>query len=115
MKKALMLVLLALVAISAGQAHATSTKWVKGNPYYVSEDDATSFLERGFDYVYCSGIPRYGKQGEFPDEEYLVFNCTIELDSGSTCYDVYERSIKGAHPGTYRMKSQATQTKMWCS
>jgi hypothetical protein len=106
---------IAFVALSAGQAHAATSTWKPGSTYYVSEDDATSFLERAFDYAYCRGIARYGKRGEFPDEEFTRFDCTVEMDDGSTCYDVREIAVKGTRPGYYRMKIAKAQTKMWCS
>ena len=109
--------LAALVAgLSAvGAAGAQTSSWKPGTTYYVSEDDATSFLEKRFDYVYCDGIARYGKRGEFPDEEYTRFDCTIELDDGSTCYDVRELAVKGSRPGYFRMMIAKAQPKMWCS
>src|SRR5262245_9397885 len=115
MKKIVTLVALALVALAASNAQAAPARWVPGNPYFISEDDATSFEERAFDYAYCRGIARYGKRGEFPDEEFLRFDCTIELDSGSTCHNVRLHSIKGSSPGKFRMSVPKAQPKMWCS
>jgi len=110
----IILAVLALVAISAAQAQASSSVWRPGSTYYVSEDDATNFLEKGFDYAYCRGIARYGKHGEFPDEEFTRFDCTIELDSGQTCYDVRELALKGRRPGYFRLNQAKAQPKMWC-
>ena len=115
MKKGIVLALVVLVAAIAGQAHAASTTWVPGSTYYISEDDATNFLEKAFDYAYCQGIPRYGHRGEFPDEEFTRFDCTLEQGNGTTCYEVRVIGIKGSRPGAYRVKAPKAQPKAWCS
>jgi len=79
------------------------------------KEGVSSFLEKRFDYAYCDGIARYGQRGEFPDEEYTRFDCTIELDDGSTCYDVRELAVKGSRPGYFRLQMAKAQPKMWCS
>ena len=116
MKKLITLIAIVAVALVAvGAAGAQSTAWKPGSTYYISEDDASSFLEKRFDYAYCDGIARYGQRGEFPDEEYTRFDCTIELDDGSTCYDVRELAVKGSRPGYFRLQMAKAQPKMWCS
>lgn len=89
-------------AVARGAAHVN--KWVPGNPYMVTEDDANSFLERKVDHVYCTGIARFGHRGEFPDEEFIYFDCDISHDGGY-CSDWRFRAVKGKAPGFYRMVS----------
>jgi len=95
----------ALVALGiwAGSVQAaTQGSWVPGTNYLVSEDDAVSFLEKRMDYAYCRGISRFGHRGEFPDEEFVVFDCTVEWE-GTRCTDARMKAIKGTKRGYYRM------------
>lgn len=93
------LIAVALAAVSSGRA----ASWKPGTTYYVSESDASDLLERSFDSAYCDGISRFGHHGEFPYEEYLVFDCTVRLN-GATCIDVRYKSVKGTRVGWFRLR-----------
>jgi hypothetical protein len=94
----------ALVAIVyAGTSFAQTGRWVPGNPYYIEESDASDFLEKKFDWAYCSGIPRFGQKGEFPYQEFLVFDCSMKLN-GDYCSDVRIKAVKGSRQGYFRLK-----------
>jgi hypothetical protein len=87
---------------SVARAAAAVARWVPGNPYMVTEDDANSFLERNLDHVYCTGIPRFGHRGEFPYEEFVYFDCAVSHDGGY-CSGWRVRAVKGKAPGFFRM------------
>jgi len=102
----LLAVLIAL-GIWAGSVQAANQgRWIPGTPYMISEEDATGFLEDVVDHAYCQGIPRFGMQGEFPYEEYVVFDCTISHTGKVhiTCSGVRYRSVKGVKRGYFRLK-----------
>ncbi len=107
MKKFLILgvLLLALVSTTSAMA-ASSVKWKPGNPYYISEEDAYSLLEKTYDSAYCTGIPRFGHQGEFPYEEFIIFDCDVSMhgNNGFYCSDQRYKGIKGSRPGYFRLK-----------
>ncbi len=108
MKKILILAALVLVmgiatatnAVSA--TTATAGSWLPGTPYLISEMDASDALERKYDSAYCSGIPRFGHRGEFPYEEFIIFDCTLTLDD-LYCSDVRYKSVKGSKRGYFRL------------
>jgi hypothetical protein len=100
---ATLVVLLATAGAIAGTAQAG--RWIPGTNYLISEDDANSFLEKGFDHAYCTGVPRFGHRGSFPDEEFVVFDCDItRRSSGIDCLDTRVRSVKGSRRGYFRIK-----------
>ena len=82
---------------------ATSGRWVLGQNYLIEEYDATDLLERTYDSAYCSGIPRFGHRGEFPYEEYVVFDCSTTLDDTS-CFNRRYKAIKGSRQGYFRLR-----------
>jgi hypothetical protein len=99
---------MAVAAVAlVGTTAAHAGRWIPGTPYMVSEDDAKSFLERAVDHAYCQGVPRFGKQGEFPDEEFVAFDCSLDLGK-YYCSDVRYRAVKGAHRGYFRMRGNLT-------
>jgi hypothetical protein len=84
---------------------ASAGRWIPGTPYMITKDDATSFLEKGFDHAYCAGVPRFGHRGSFPNEEFLVFDCDISRrSSGINCFDTRFRGVKGSRPGYFRLR-----------
>jgi hypothetical protein len=87
---------------SPGSSGGSSGGWLPGSPYFISEDDADSYLEQAFDHAYCTGIPRFGHQGEFPDDEFIMFDCDIEYN-GETCDNERLQAVKGSAPGYFRM------------
>ena len=96
-------VLLGAVAlVCAISVPVASAAWVPGSNYLISEEDATDYIESKLDHAYCTGIPRFGHRGEFPYEEFLVFDCDIELN-GSTCYDWRFKAVKGSRYGMFRL------------
>jgi hypothetical protein len=100
------LVLLAVVAVTAlcgTAAAADAARWVPGAPYWATEDEAATFLEKGFDFAYCRGIARLGKRGSYSDAEYRRFDCSIEFDR-TYCSGTRFAVVKGSRPGRYRMK-----------
>lgn len=90
------------VGASVADAARSVMKWKPGNPVFVSEADANDFLQGAFDHVYCDGVSRFGERGEFPYEEYLMFDCAIS-HAGDYCTGWRYRSVKGKQPGSYRM------------
>lgn len=86
----------------AGSALASQEAWRPGTPYYIAEEDASNLLEKTYDSVYCDGIARFGKRGEFPYEEYLRFDCSTELN-GRYCSDARYRSVKANRRGWFRL------------
>ena len=73
----------------------------------ISEEDASDFLEDVVDQAWCTGIPRFGTQGEFPYEEFVVFDCTIShkgVKADLFCSDVRYRAVKGTKRGFFRLK-----------
>lgn len=103
--KRLLIVLAALAALVipvTAMAHEAG-RWIPGTPYMIAESDASDLLERTYDYAYCSGIPRFGHQGEFPYEEFLYFDCTTKLDR-NFCSDVRYRSVKASRRGYFQLR-----------
>ena len=100
--KLLLTILLAVLA-SAGAANAAVARWVPGTNYLISETDANNALERGYDHAYCTGVPRFGHRGEFPYEEFVVFDCSISINR-TYCSDQRYKAIKGSRPGYFRLK-----------
>jgi hypothetical protein len=85
-----------LVTLVAGLglvAGASAGSWIPGTPTMVSEDEMDSLLEQTYDSAFCQGVSRFGKKGEFPDEVYVVFDCTIQR-RGATSYTCYDRRYK---------------------
>lgn len=95
--------IIAVCTISIGVNDASAGTWVPGTNYYVSEDDANDFIDDVFDTAYCSGINRFGHRGEFPYEEFVVFDCSLSRDD-YYCTGVRFKAVKGAHRGYYKMK-----------
>ena len=101
------LVLLVTLVV-AGTAQASNQgRWIPGTPYMISEEDANDFLDDVADFAYCQGISRFGKQGEFPYEEYTTFDCSLDFDD-MYCSNVRYRAVKGSRRGYYRMKGNLT-------
>lgn len=98
------LVAVALVPAVASQAEAG--RWVPGTSYYVAESDASDLLEQTYDSAYCDGIARFGKHGEFPYEEYRVFDCSVYMRSYS-CIDNRYKAVKSTRPGWFRLRKIA--------
>jgi len=107
-KKLFLAGIVAMIVIGCGlyaqSASAQARAWTPGTSYYISEEDASSFIERRFDWAYCSGIPRFGHQGEFPYEEFHVFDCDTKLN-GSYCTDWRVRAVKGSRYGYFRLRN----------
>jgi hypothetical protein len=100
--KVLLAVCVAVLAM-AGVAQASSSAWVRGSSYMITEEEASDFLEQAMDHAYCTGIPRLGHRGEFPYEEFRVFDCSVELND-EFCSDDRWRAVKGKRRGMYSMK-----------
>jgi hypothetical protein len=99
--------LLALVACGlAAASTAEAGRWVPGTPYMVAEEDMQDLLEKSWDSAYCQGVPRFGKQGEFPYEEYVVFDCSVESRGRTqlSCYDVRYKAIKASRRGWFKAR-----------
>lgn len=106
----------ALVAFGAAGS-ALAGPWTPGTNYLVSEEDAASYLENRFDRAYCDGIPRYGHRGEFPDEEFVVFECDVQRsDRDIDCSGVRLKAVKGHRRGYFRltMMPSAAQRGAYC-
>jgi len=102
MKRSIIL-LVAMLALAAGLAStAQAGPWIPGTPTYAEEMDASDLLERTYDHAYCQGIPRFGHRGEFPYEEFVVFECSIDRDD-LYCYDVRYKAVKGKTRGWFRL------------
>jgi len=99
-KRMIALVTLAVATLATVSAAAI---WKPGAPYYVAEEDASTWYERVYDHAYCDGIARFGKRGEFPYEEYLRFDCSA-TDSRYGFCDFRARSVKASRRGYFRMK-----------
>jgi len=97
------------VSIAALAASASAGSWIPGTNYLVSEEDMTNTLQQKFDYAYCTGVPRFGHRGAFPDEEFVVFDCSIKrTDLKIDCFDVRVKSVKGSNPGYFRPRLVST-------
>jgi hypothetical protein len=109
------LILLAVAVAALMVPAVASAQWVPGTPYLVTENDATSFLENAFDHAYCEGVPRFGHRGEFPDEEFVVFDCSLKLAVKKiNCFDVRQKSVKGSRPGHFRLEPIFKSGDMHC-
>ena len=85
-----------------GASNVSAAAWKPGTNLFIAEDDANDLLERYYDSAYCSGIPRFGKRGEFPYEEFVRFDCTTERD-GDFCSDTRYKSVKAAKRNYFRL------------
>lgn len=101
MKKAivLMVVLAALIASTT----ATAGAWVPGTNYLVQETDVNDLLEKTYDHAFCQGIARFGHRGEFPYEEFVVFDCTTTLDD-RYCTGARYKSVKASRRGWFKVR-----------
>jgi len=97
-------VLLAALILGAAMFASTAAAgpWHPGENYLVTEDDAGRFLEKAFDHAYCNGIPRFGARGSFPDQEFVMFDCSIDFRD-QLC-ETRQKAIKGRLPGNFRMQ-----------
>ena len=100
--KVLLAVCVAALAM-VGVAQASSSAWVRGSSYMITEEEANAFLEQAMDHAYCNGIPRLGHRGQFPYEEFRVFDCSLELND-EYCSDARWRAVKGKARGSYSMR-----------
>lgn len=99
---------LVLAAVAAAVVTGTAqARWVPGQAYRVSEQDAEKALEQKFDHAFCTGVPRFGHDGEFPDEEFHVLDCSIELN-GDYCPGARIAAVKGNQPGYFRLRLMKT-------
>jgi hypothetical protein len=83
------------------------TAWTPGTSYMVEETDASDLLEQTYDWAYCSGIPRFGHRGEFPYEEFRVFDCDLTLRAGGHklyCSEQRYKSVKSTRPGYFQLR-----------
>jgi hypothetical protein len=101
---ALLLTALAAAAILAGTATASlhlpqrvsgTATWKPGAPTLVSEEDAQNLMEKTYDHVWCTGVPRFGHSGEWPDSTYRVFDCSVEHNQ-TICPGMRVKAIKAA-------------------
>lgn len=97
------LLLLAALAALMLASTATASPWKPGTNLLVSEEDMGDLLEMAYDTAYCSGIPRFGHSGEFPYEEFIVFDCTVKIN-GTICSDRRYRAIKASKRFYYKAK-----------
>jgi hypothetical protein len=100
-------VALAIVSVIASTAQARTARWVPGSSYFVTEDEANSFLEGAWDHAYCTGVPRFGHRGSFPYEEFRSFDCDVYAYKVSCSNNRY-RAVKGSRPGYYRLRRVRT-------
>jgi hypothetical protein len=118
MKRLIVLGLLLGLTLVGSAAAQSEGRWIPGTNYMISEEDAISFLEERFDYGYCRGIKRYGHQGEYPYEEFVVFDCSVEMSDGSFCSGVRMKSVKGSRRGYFKLTAMpfgVQKGKMSCS
>jgi len=96
--------IVASVVVAAGilAANASAGTSKPGAGYFVSETAATSFLEGTFPYARCTGIPRLGHRGAYPDDKFVYFDCDIH-GSRYACVHVLEKAIKGSSFGSFRL------------
>jgi hypothetical protein len=59
----------------------------------VTESRLVETLETKYDHAYCTGVPRFGHDGEFPYEKFVVFDCTTTLDD-RTCFGQRYQTVK---------------------
>lgn len=88
--------------MNTGSGQPKTPPWKSGRPLYITEKDAYDLLEETYDHAFCTGVPRLGHRGSFPDEEFLFFDCTTRSD-GVTCVDGRYRSLKTQPYGYFRL------------
>jgi hypothetical protein len=93
------LVLLCLGCL-AGAATASVTPWKPGSPFFAKESEMNDLAETKYDHAYCNGVPRFGHHGEFPYEQFIVFDCTTTLDD-TTCFGRRYKTVKHTLGGTF--------------
>lgn len=84
-------------------AGAAPEAWRAGTPMYIEESDASDLLEQTYDSAYCQGIPRFGHRGEFPYEEFKVFDCSVHMRSYD-CFDNRYKAIKHSRQGWFQLR-----------
>jgi len=93
-----------VVLATASTAHAAATgRWIPGTQYPVTEQDAEKLLEQTYDHAYCTGVPRFGHRYEFPDEQFIVFDCDTTLN-GTFCTDRRYKAVKADRRGWFRLR-----------
>jgi hypothetical protein len=91
-----------VVALGVGGV-AQASSWIPGTSYFVEESDASDLLEQTYDSAYCDGVARFGHRGEFPYEEFKVFDCSVHMRSYD-CYDNRYKAVKSSRRGWFRLK-----------
>lgn len=93
------LLLTSVVIALAFAATATAVShWKPGAPHYQTEAWMNDVLEQRYDHAFCDGIPRFGRRGQFPYEQYLVFDCDTKLN-GQYCVNSRWKAINSTKQG----------------
>lgn len=82
---------------------ASAAEWRPGTGYYVDDLSLEHLLERQVDFASCRGIRRFGHSGSFPDERFVVFECSVEVN-GDSCYGHRVKTIKMKRRGYWTWK-----------
>jgi hypothetical protein len=99
-KTAVLLLAFAAAAIIAAAADAGA--WKPGTPTLVSEQEAQQLMEKKFDHVFCTGVPRFGHSGDWPDATYRVLDCSVE-QGDTICPGVRVAAVKAARRFYFRL------------
>jgi hypothetical protein len=85
------------------QLSSSAGAWVPGQAYLITETDAQNALERGYDHVFCTGVARFGHSNdEWPDEEFHVFDCSVEIDQ-TICPGARYAAVKATRRNYFRL------------
>jgi hypothetical protein len=82
----------------------------------VTVEQAEDLLDDTYDWAYCTGVPRFGYRGSFPDREFRVFDCDLmfkDRSLGTANCDYRYRAVKGSRRGYYRLKPMITPRCVW--
>ena len=90
--------LLAVCLLLPAAAASAASQWKPGAPHYQTEAWMNDVLEQRYDRAFCDGIPRFGKRGQFPYDQYIVFDCDTKRN-GRYCVDARWKAVNSTKQG----------------